>query len=439
MMTYDEAGRYISNVSKTGSILGLDSIRALMAVLSNVQDAIPIIHIAGTNGKGSVGAYLASILKEEGLHVGRYCSPAVFDPLEVWQYDGKNMSQDEYASIMSQVKSACDIVVSQGGVHPTVFEVETAAAFLYFYQRKADVLLLETGMGGSTDATNLIRRPMASVITTISMDHMKFLGNTLSSIAQAKGGIIKEACPVFSAPQQPEVEQVLRTIAGEKHTTITFADSAFSDEGTGKLEIQREIPGEMNFTYDGIAYTTSMAGHYQIYNAALAIEVYKGLPQLQRHAREEQTGILQRGIRNAYWPGRFEVIGQNPLFIVDGAHNEDAARQLKETLENCFTNTAITYIIGVLADKEHEKMLQIMLPLAKRVYTVTPDNGRAMDGSRLAEEAMRYHTDVHACATVEEAVKLALQTKNTIVAFGSLSYLGDLKNAYWKLQNERWQ
>lgn len=223
MMTYDEARTYISNVSKTGSILGLDSIRALMAELSNVQDAIPIIHIAGTNGKGSVGAYLASILQEEGLHVGRYCSPAVFDPLEVWQYDGRNMSQDEYASIMSQVKSACDIVVSKGGVYPTVFEVETAAAFLYFYQKQVDVLLLETGMGGSTDATNLILRPMASVITTISMDHMQFLGDTLSLIAQAKGGIIKEECPVFSAMQQPEVEQVLNAIAGRKHTTIKYA------------------------------------------------------------------------------------------------------------------------------------------------------------------------------------------------------------------------
>lgn len=437
MMTYDEARTYISNVSKTGSILGLDSIRALMAELSNVQDAIPIIHIAGTNGKGSVGAYLASILQEEGLHVGRYCSPAVFDPLEVWQYDGRNMSQDEYASIMSQVKSACDIVVSKGGVYPTVFEVETAAAFLYFYQKQVDVLLLETGMGGSTDATNLILRPMASVITTISMDHMQFLGDTLSLIAQAKGGIIKEECPVFSAMQQPEVEQVLNAIAGRKHTTIKYANLAFSNEGPGRLEIQQELPGEMHFIYDGVPYTTSMAGHYQIYNAALAIEVYKGLPQLHRHSVGEQIGILQEGIRNAYWPGRFEVIGQNPLFIVDGAHNEDAAKQLKETLENCFTNTTITYIIGVLADKEHEKMLRIMLPLAKKVYTVTPDNGRAIDGIQLAKEARNYHSDVQACATIEEAVELALQNPNPIVAFGSLSYLGDLKKAFWKLQNER--
>ena len=212
MLTYEETRRFIEETAKSGSILGLDNMRALMNELGNVQNSIPTIHIAGTNGKGSVGAYLASICKEAGHKVGRYCSPAVFDPLECWQYDGRNITEDEYAYCMSQVKEACDIVVekySKQGIHPTAFELETAMAFVYFAWKKPDILLLEVGMGGETDATNVVDRPLACVFTTISHDHMQFLGNTLEEIASVKAGIMKPGAYVCWAHQEPEVERVL--------------------------------------------------------------------------------------------------------------------------------------------------------------------------------------------------------------------------------------
>ncbi len=440
MMTYEQACDFAKNAAKSGSILGLDSIRRLMEKLSDVQERLPIIHIAGTNGKGSVGAYLASILREAGLHVARYTSPAVFTPLEVFTYDGENITETEYGSVMSQVKDACDIMVSEGRECPTIFEIETAAAFLWFYEKKPDVVLLETGMGGELDATNLITHPLASVITSISMDHMQFLGGTIEAIARAKAGIIKEGCPVYSAPQSDAVRTVLQEAAKERNAPILFTDI------TGD-QITEEKPGRMVFTHvlltgERISLTTVMAGTYQVKNAALAADVAfamlsgqrKGTIALRKtqQSTDDVCEIIKRGIFQTRWPGRFEVVSEEPLLIMDGAHNEDAAVQLAETVENCFTNTRLTYIIGVLADKEHEKMLEIMLPYARRVYTVTPDNARALDAKSLAKEAAKYCTDVQAAGSVEQALVLALKDREPVLAFGSLSYLGDLKRAFYQ-------
>ena len=447
-MTYEQACAFASQAAKSGSILGLDSIRALMAELADVQEKLPIIHIAGTNGKGSVGAYLASILREAGLHVARYTSPAVFTPLEVFTYDGGNITENEYASVMSQVKDACDIMVSAGKECPTIFEIETAAAFLWFYEKKPDIVLLETGMGGELDATNLITHPLASVITSISMDHMQFLGDTIESIAYAKAGIIKEGCPVYAAEQTTSVHRVLTQVAERKHAPIVFAD------GTN-AKILEERPGRMTFTYtlttgEKLNLVTAMAGAYQVKNAALAAEVAAALltgqmtefwmtdktHRVSVRPKNEAPGIIERGIADTRWPGRFEVISEDPLLVIDGAHNEDAARQLATTVENCFTNTRLTYIIGVLADKEHEKMLRIMAPFAERIYTVTPDNARALDAKSLAEEAGKYCDQVQVTGSIGEALETALAHEEPVLAFGSLSYLGALKNVFYQQKNK---
>ena len=444
MMTYEQACAFANQAAKSGSILGLESIRALMAELSDVQEKLPIIHIAGTNGKGSVGAYLASIFREAGLHVARYTSPAVFSPLEVFTYDGKNITEDGYAIVMSQVKDACDIMVSAGMECPTIFEIETAAAFLWFYEKKPDVVLLETGMGGELDATNLIMHPLASVITSISMDHMQFLGDTIESIAQAKAGIIKAGCPVYSAVQNQEVKKVLAVVAAEKHASIEFSD-------TQADTVLEEKPGNMVFSHvlasgDTVILKTVMAGLYQVKNASLAADVADALlpGMMPTENKTEKVGwicakpidkdhkleIIKNGIEKTHWPGRFEVVSTDPFLVIDGAHNEDAARQLATTVENCFTNTRLTYIIGVLADKEHDKMLEIMAPFAERVYTITPDNARALDADRLAEEAGKYCDEVQAVGSVEKALALAFTHEEPVLAFGSLSYLGDLKRAF---------
>lgn len=454
MLNYEEARLFLEQTSRFGSILGLTSMRALMEELGNPQDDISVIHIAGTNGKGSVGAYLASMFQTVGFKVGKYCSPAVFNPLECWQYDGRNISKEEYALFLSQVKNACDIVISKG-IQPTVFEIETALAFVYFKAMQVDILLLETGLGGETDATNVVKAPLACVFTTISRDHMQFLGETLTEIAGIKAGIIKEHTYVFSAEQSPEVKAVLdaKTLAingnqkdGQKQS-VTYVDSR-------QLEFLSQKPGELRFKYKGMEYKTRMAGLYQMKNAALAIEVFckifLDLPEMSDFQtsyssvmlkEREQAGIIADGVENTSWPGRFEIIGQNPLCIMDGAHNEDAVKQLAITVEKSFTNQSIDFIIGILADKEHEKMLEYMMPFANRIFTITPPNARGLDAKILTEEVKLWHNDVVCCESIEEAVEAAIshsmETGCPILAFGSLSYLGILKENYKQICESR--
>ena len=440
-MTYEEARSYAANVSKSGSVLGLFSIEHLMQELGDVQEKLKIIHIAGTNGKGSTGAYLESVLIEAGYKVGRYTSPAVFEPLEVWRINRENISPLDYADMMGQVKCACDRMVEKGMEQPTIFEVETALAFLYFYRKNCDYVLLEVGMGGSTDATNLISKPLCSVITSVSMDHMQFLGNTLEDIAKAKAGIIKEGCPVVTIEQKEPAMRVIKEKAEKMHAKLFVSD-------TSKVSEEKASLKEICFCYEGLGQVVSpLTGTYQIENCCLAITVLKEVLNIP-------DTIILTGVEKTEWAGRFEVIGENPLFIIDGAHNEDAAVKLRKTVENYFTNLPITYIIGVLADKEHEKVLKELLPYAGAVFTVTPENGRAMQADKLAAEAIQVldmleqqkekpedkagnvvpkekkRPEVTACSSIEEAVELALketQKDGVILAFGSLSYLKEVK------------
>ncbi|MGN0352674.1 MAG: bifunctional folylpolyglutamate synthase/dihydrofolate synthase [Roseburia sp.] len=422
---YKEARAYLEQVSKTGSILGLTSIRNLMGELGNVQEGLPVIHIAGTNGKGSTGAFLSEILQEAGYSVGRYTSPAVFSPLEVWQINGEPITENDYVKMVNKVKNACDAMVEKGMEHPTIFEVETAMAFCYFAEKKCDYVLLEVGMGGREDATNLIQKTVCSVLTSISRDHMQFLGESLEEIAKVKAGIIKKGCPVVSIRQPQEAMQVVEEEAAMQEAPLTIAEPE-------KAILQSQTTEGLFFFYEELGEVhLKLAGSYQLKNAVLAIETAKKLLS-EKTESIRKNEIIKRGLEKAAWRGRFECIRKEPEIYIDGAHNEDAALFLKDTIEKCFTNRRIIYIIGVLADKEHEKMLQIMLPLADSVYTVTPQNPRALCGEQLAEEAARYHSHVQAKKTVKEAVQSAVaecKEKDVIVAFGSLSYLKELEAA----------
>lgn len=424
-MTYEQARAYVQTISKSGSILGLASMKNLMQELSDVQKQLKIIHIAGTNGKGSVGAYLEWTLKEAGFRVGRYTSPAVFEPLEVWRINCENITKEDYSDTMEQVKRACDNLVKKGNRQPTVFEVETALAFLYFYEKKCDYVLLETGMGGETDATNIIKQPVCSVLTSISMDHMQFLGSTLEEIAKAKAGIIKEGCPVVCADQSETVMHIIRQKAGEVHAPLKISDSFKAQKRKDTLE-------KLQFDFLGIKEITSyLTGAFQLQNACLAVCVLKEILNLPDE-------IIKKGMEKTVWHGRFELVGTKPFFILDGAHNEDAAKKLRASMQNYFTNSPITYIIGVLRDKEHKKMLECMIPLADCIYTVTPENARAMPAEELAHEAEEClkrcgkKSSVAACSSVLEAVKLAKEQTpeyGVILAFGSLSYLREVKQS----------
>ncbi len=432
-MTYEEARIYIEQVSRTGSILGLENIQNLIKELSDVQEKLNIIHIGGTNGKGSTGAFIERVLIEAGYRVGRYTSPAVFEAFEVWRINRENITLEAYLECLSQVKDACGRLLAKGFPQPTVFEVETALAFVHFYRENCDYVLLEVGMGGETDATNLITKPVCSVLTSISMDHMQFLGSTLEEIAGVKAGIIKTGCPVVTTDsQKPEVLQVIREAAEQKGAELLVA-KVLADETETEPETMRQNNLDVQLSLDGISYCHEMlgkvklklAGTYQIENSILAATVCKKVLQLPDE-------VILRGLEQTTWPGRFEVVSEKPLMILDGAHNEDAAEKLAHTLQNHFTNCRITYIIGVLADKEHAKMLALMLPMAQKVYTVTPPNARALNGATLAEEVRSFGKEAVYCEKMADAVTFAVQDGKTgetdvIVAFGSLSYLAALK------------
>ena len=446
-MTFKEALSYIEESKKRGSVLGLSNMLSLMKELGNPQNQIPTIHIAGTNGKGSVGAYLASICKEAGFKVARYCSPAVFDTFECWQYDGRFISEEEYASGMTQIKAACDAITERSGMEfaPTSFELETALAFVFAAEKKPDVFLLEVGMGGRLDATNVVEQPLACVITKISRDHMQFLGESLTEIAKEKAGIMKPGAFVFWAQQEPEAEAVLREAFSK------VPDAVKGDFYGRCVEVLSVTPERMEFSYLGVDYETRMTGLYQAQNAALAAAVFDAIwPNLLLGLQEdmeywnadneslvswvEMEYAAKEGIAKAFWPGRFEVLSTEPYFVIDGAHNEDAVMQLAETIKIHFTNQAVNFIIGILADKEHEKMLERMMPYANHIYTVTPPNARGLDGKILAEEIRQWNDTVVFCESIEMAVNKAVsqgkQDGCPVVAFGSLSYLGELKEVY---------
>lgn len=407
-MTYQEAMAFLEETKKYGSVLGLESITQLMQELDNVQTSVPVIHVAGTNGKGSTCAFLASIYQAAGYHVGRFSTPDVFSYEEEFLYDGVPIEKEELASIFSVVKEACAKMVSKGFSHPTRFEVETAAAFLWFFDKKVDLAIVEVGMGGETDATNVISTPIASVLTAISMDHMGFLGNKLSDIAMAKAGIIKHACPVVSTWQEAEAEAVIRNKALECDAPLFM--------------VQRPK------TEETLVYELGLEGTFQKQNALLAIEVVCHLND-QYPVTEAQ---IQAGLLQAKWPGRFEQIKAEPLVYIDGAHNVAAAKCLRQTIDVAFPEQKVIYIMGVLADKDYEEIAEIMFSAGDIVYAVTPNNPRALSAMELCDVLRDLDVRAYECKdvkmAVDTAVELATILEGVVVAFGSLSYLKEVKD-----------
>lgn len=492
-MEYQQARRFIKETEKSGIIYGLDSIQSLMAHLGNVQEQVPYVHTAGTNGKGSVCAMLAQILASSGYRTGVYASPAVFDEREILKVNGIPVSKERYAQLIAKVQKACAEMEQEGLRHPTAFEAETAAAFCYFQEENCDIVLLETGMGGSLDATNLITHPLLSILTSISIDHRAFLGNTLKEITEAKAGIIKPGCPCVTAPQKPEVLEVIRKAAAEKGSELWEADSAFiarfaydgqgsefETAGYGNMESGREAAGlecaesgmkvpelecaKSGFESDGpksgeTGYTTvqeytefafesgksGMASDLYSLHGKLALAgacqkenlvcVLTAVSVLKRKGFRIPPEAVLKGLSDVRLPGRFERIAARPDFYIDGAHNEGAALRLQETVQQCLKGRRTVFIIGVLADKEYKKVLEIMLPLAAEVFTVTPENPRALDGRELARQAAEYCARAVYVPEISQAVHLAKAAAGedgAVLVFGSFSYLRELKQAVRK-------
>lgn len=422
-MNYREATEYIEELQQYGSVLGLDSMRELCSRLGNPQDELRFVHIAGTNGKGSVLAYVSTILKEAGYRVGRYLSPTITDYRERFQIDGRFITQSGLCKYLEQVKEAAEAMVAEGKPHPTPFEVETAVAFLYFLDKKCDIVVLETGLGGALDATNVVKTTVAAVFASISMDHMAILGDTLEKIALVKAGIMKDRCYVVTARQDPAVAKILKQAALLRKCKLYTADAERAKQVYYGVTKQR-------FTYAGYKnLEISMLGKFQIENAVVAVETIQVLAKAGFPVKEE---ALRRGLLLTSWPGRFSVIGKKPLFIADGAHNEDASRRLAESLQFYFAEKKMIFILGMLKDKEYEKVINNTCNMAKHIITVTPPiRERAMPAYELAQAVRECNGNVTVADSVPEAVEIAYllasrEKDAVIVAFGSLSYLGEL-------------
>lgn len=427
-MDFLEAQKYLETIrSQKGIVLGLDTMRHLMAKLNNPQDKVKFIQVAGTNGKGSTAAYLTSILSEAGIKVGRYTSPAVFSSTEQYFACGSCISESEYAKGVTAVAEAA---ASLDGEIPTAFEQETALAFWYFAQKGCELAILEAGLGGDMDATNIVTTTVCSIITSISMDHCRILGNKISEIAAHKAGIIKPGAPVICIEQKEDAMEPIRAAAKAADTPLY---EVHRDEVRQIFSDKRE---SIVFFREFENLHLKMLGSCQPENAALAVQAAS---VLSRSYPIEKKHIYD-GIEKTRWGGRFELHSGSPDIILDGAHNPDGIRRLRESVNQMFGAVPICYVCGVLADKDYEKEIEILFGRASNVFTVTPPSPRAMKSTDLKAAIKERFPQLKVISFdsedgIEKAMEAAVSQNNPVVVCGTLTILARVKE--WMNCNNR--
>ena len=431
-MDYLQSREYLNGLSAKGSVLGLSRMRALLELLGNPQNELKFIHISGTNGKGSVLAYLSTILTGAGYRTGRYISPTLFSYRERIQVDEKVIEKESLAVHVTAIAEAIEKMQAKGEDIPTLFEAETAMAFLFFKEKQCDIVVLETGLGGTQDATNVINTPVLEIITSISMDHTAILGDTLEKIAAEKAGIIKPDTIVVSAAQQPEAENVITKNCRERNCTCQIVSL---------LDIRDICCGyeRQSFSYRSWNNVViSLAGSYQIQNAALALEAVTALRKTGFSLSDRQ---VYDGLLNTRWRGRFTVIQKNPTVIMDGAHNPAAAKELQSSLKLYFKGKKLYYIFGIFQDKDYQKVIELTAPLAEHIVTIeTKDNPRAMAAKDLAEAVAAVNPSVEAADSIQQAVSKTMalaEQEDAVIIFGSLSFLGEAEKAVMDYSSHR--
>lgn len=403
-MDYKEAMAYINGTEVFGSRLGLERITRLTELLGRPQDSLRIIHVAGTNGKGSVTAFIRGILSAAGYKTGMFTSPHIERFSERFTIDGAEITDDELVSVCEEVKEKADIMVSEGSGQPTHFEIVMAMALAYFRKTECDFAVLEVGLGGRLDATNVIGTPEVAVITAIYFDHTDILGCTLAEIASEKAGIIKLNGDVVTYAQEPEVMRVLERKCADMGARLNITD------------IDEYKP-----------YAVSLPGEHQRINAALAAKAAQILGD--RGFAVTEAAIIT-GLANAKWPGRFEVLHSSPPVILDGAHNPHGARALAKTLKACYGNRKVLFIMGVLADKDYSGMVDAVFPQASRFFTIEPESPRALPAEALAEEIRKRGVPAESFKTVAGALGSALSdscVNEVVCCFGSLYFIGEVR------------
>lgn len=436
-----DAVAYINTPRWQASRLGLDRIAELLERMGRPQDALRFVHVAGTNGKGSTCAYLSSALACAGYKTGLFTSPYVEVFEERIRVDGRNITRENLTRATLLVREHACAMESETGEHPTEFELMTAVALEHFRSVGCDIVVLEVGLGGRLDSTNVIERPEACVICRIGLDHTAILGDTLSSVAGEKAGIVKPGVPVASWPQEPEAREVVAATARELGCVLAEPDFSQLAVGPvdGKLACRR-------FSYRGVPYETALLGAYQPGNAALAIEA---LDLLRLAGWGISDEAVREGIARATWPGRFEVVSRDPLVIVDGGHNPQGAEVLADSLRDLGVRAAgdsrrAVFVMGVLADKDYLPMIRSVAPLARAFVVYAPDNPRALSADDLAsavrsvvegapgesevEPRVRVEASADAAQAVARAVEL-VRDGDLVIAFGSLYSVGAAKRA----------
>lgn len=423
----------IHEFNRFGMVLGLDRMEELLRRLGNPQDDLKVIHVAGTNGKGSVSKYLEEGLSACGYKMGLYTSPYIETFNERIRYDGADISDEDLEYYGQKVVSAAEAMVADGLDSPTEFEVVTAIAFLYFAGRQADITILEVGLGGIGDSTNVVKSPLASVITSISYDHMAQLGSSLAEIAVNKAGIIKTGCPVIANVPQRDAAKIIARKAyamGSRLYDISGIRAAVSNETPFSQKVSMELYEK---SYSDVEI--SMVGRHQAENlktalATLEILRKSGAVKLDREA-------LYEGLKRARQPGRFEVISEDPLVIIDGAHNEAGAQALQETMAQHFAGKKILLVAGILADKEIDSIVKFLTKITDHIIVTEPDNPRKLAAEKLAEHVADFGVAAEAVSDVEAAVHRAKELADgydVILFAGSLYLIGDVRRLW---RNER--
>lgn len=422
-MTYEEALQYIHSVSWMGSRPGLSRIKELCDKLGNPENSLSCIHVAGTNGKGSVCSMLSSILVAAGYNTGLYTSPYVERFNERIMQNNRDIEDDELASVTEYVRKAADTMVDS----PTEFELITAIAFEYYKRKKCDYVVLETGLGGRLDSTNVIKEPMLSIITGIDLDHTALLGNTTAEIAAEKAGIIKSGRPVLFGEGDCDAERVIRETAALKGSEYRRTD--FS-----KIKnIKSNLCGT-EFDFGSRHTKINLLGIYQTRNTATVLTACE---ILKKYGINISDKAIDDGLESAKWKARFEILSENPLIIYDGAHNPQgisgAVENIKYYLSNKTPDKKVILLMGVMADKEHKKMIAMLSPMVSSVYCVTPKNSRSLPSDGVEHEFEEFGIKARAFDNLQEGVAAAAEAANDesrpLVCLGSLYMYADVKHA----------
>lgn len=426
-MTYNESLEYLKKASQRGSCLGLERITSLMERLENPQNKVKIIHVAGTNGKGSFSAMLSSVLKSADYKVGVFSSPAITKVTDSFRIDCNEISEDEFAEITGDISKICEEMDDK----PTEFEILTAVAFEMFVRKRCDIAVVECGMGGDLDSTNVISSPLLSVITNVQKDHCSFLGNTIDEIASHKAGIIKHGRPVFFGGTDENIPGIIVKTAQKKSSELFTSD--WSDILFNYPESVCTLSGTQ-FTYKGMKINLSLLGTYQLNNA---VNVLNCIEILRNQGIDIPYRAVKNGLENVRWHGRFEILHKNPLVIFDGSHNPDGIERTAESLELYFGKKRVVLLIGVMADKEYNLYADMLHEHTDCVFTVTPDNPRSLDCQILA--GTFSEKGIPACAFhelewgVQSAYSYAKEKNLPLIALGSLYMYREFTNALNKI------